>query len=272
MSPVTATKSTSSRSARPHAGAVRPFVRSRGLLITGVVLLFAVVGFGLFVAKAPGWSASELGIDQWLSLRHTPFLNSIALTIAWLFDPPMAVAITIVSGVLLGVITKDPTRMLTFLGTIAAAWGGSAVLKVIVQRPRPDAALLAHPLLAESSFSYPSGHTCFIAALGLAVILLVRDHPRRRVIVAAAALATLLVGASRVYLGVHYPTDVIASIVYSVAAALLALVVWLNHVLPHLSARVGSRKRSMQLDLRSHDQEGRASDDRSEATPASHRR
>jgi undecaprenyl-diphosphatase len=240
--------------------------------MTSVVMLCAVVGFGLFITGAPGRSSSELGIDQWLSLRHTPLLNSIALAIAWLFDPPMAVALTIASAALVALITRNPARVLTFLGIIAVAWGGSAVLKVIVQRPRPDAALLAHPLLAENSFSYPSGHTCFIAALSLAVIFLFRDHPRRRAIVVAAGLATLLVGVSRVYLGVHYPTDVIASIVYSAAAAVLALVVWLEHVLPHLPTRFSMKQPVVRLDLGPHDLEGRASDDRNEATPASHRR
>ncbi|MGO4104427.1 phosphatase PAP2 family protein [Leifsonia sp. YAF41] len=214
---------------------LRPLAHPRAITIMSVLALCAVIGFGLLVARTPGWSASELGIDQWLSLHHTPVLDSVALTIAWLFDPAMALAITLVSAILIGLVTRNPARVLTFLGMIAVAWGGSELIKWIVQRPRPDATLLAHPLLTEHSFGYPSGHTCFVAALGLALIFVARDHPSRPLVITVAALATVLVAVSRVYLGVHYPTDVLASIVYSLAASALALVIWLQNVVPRVS-------------------------------------
>ncbi|GAB3122395.1 phosphatase PAP2 family protein [Glaciibacter psychrotolerans] len=224
-----------------RADPLRPLAHPVSLVIASVVALCAVVGFGLFVAGSSGWSTSELGVDQWLSLRHSPVLDGIALTIAWLFDPAMAGVIVLVSAAVVGIVTRNPGRVLTLLGMIAVAWGGSEVLKRIVHLPRPDATLLAHPLLTEHSFSYPSGHTCFVVALGAAVIFLVRDHRYRPVITAVAILATVLVAVSRVYLGVHYPTDVAASIVYSVAASILALVVWLRYVLPHFPAALRER-------------------------------
>lgn len=241
MSAVTVMNSKPDVSTHGRQGPLRPLAHPRALVITSVLALCAVVGFGLVIARTPGWSATEIGIVQWLSVQHTPFFDGIAVTIAWLFDPAMVVAISVVSAVLIGLGTRDPARALTFLGMIAVAWGGSEVVKWIVQRPRPDATMLAHPLLTEHSFSYPSGHTCFVVALGLAVIFLVRDHRYRRAVIIVAALATVLVAVSRVYLGVHYPTDVLASIVYSVAASLLALVMWLQYVLPRLPAAVGER-------------------------------
>ena len=165
----------------------------------------------------------------------------MSLTIAWLFDPAMAVVITLVSAVLIGIVTRNPARVLTFLGIIAVAWGGSEGLKLIVQRPRPDGSLLAHPLLTEHTLGYPSGHTCFVAALGIALIFLLRDHPWRPAMLTVAALATVLVAVSRVYFGAHYPTDVTASIVYSLAASTLALVVWLQYVLPRFPASLRDR-------------------------------
>lgn len=220
---------------------LRPLAHAQAIVTASLLALVAVVGFGLLVARTASWSASELGVDQWLSLHHTPFLDSIALTIAWLFDPAMAAVITVASALMIGIVTRNPARVLTFLGMIAVAWGGSEVIKWIVQRPRPDASLLAHPLLTEHSFSYPSGHTCFVAALALALIFLARDHPSRPLVITVMTLATLLVAGSRVYLGVHYPTDVVASLVYASAASALALVIWLNFLLQRFPAALRDR-------------------------------
>ncbi|WP_111721545.1 phosphatase PAP2 family protein [Homoserinimonas sp. OAct 916] len=225
---------------RRRQGRLRPFEHPRALGTVSVLALCALLSFGVFVARSPGWTTSELGIDQWLSLHHTVFFDGVALTIAWLFDPVMAVIIALTAAVI-GFVTRNPARVLTFLGMVAVAWGGSEVVKWIVQRPRPDATLLAHPLLTEHSFSYPSGHTCFVAAVAIALIFVAGDHPWRAAVITMAIFATVLVAVSRVYLGVHYPTDVTASIVYSGAAAAIALVVWLQYVLPRFSVSLRDR-------------------------------
>jgi undecaprenyl-diphosphatase len=104
----------------------------------------------------------------------------------------------------------------------------SEALKLGFARPRPD--LVAH--LAEvQSASFPSGHAMLSAIAYLTLgVLLARAHRQRRVkalVLSAAALLTLLVGASRVYLGVHWPTDVLAGWCVGAAwAALCWLVAW----------------------------------------------
>lgn len=123
--------------------------------------------------------------------------------------------------------------------------GGStlaALLKDLFVRPRPPAsiALVATP----ESFAFPSGHA--IAALllfgSLALLLVASRRPAwlKAAGVAAAAVGTLLVGLSRVYLGVHWFSDVVAS--YLLGAALLcaggaALLAWERFGTPRPVAR-----------------------------------
>jgi len=87
------------------------------------------------------------------------------------------------------------------------------VVKAIVHRPRPPASLQVIPGL-ETSFSFPSGHTAGAATLVLTLAYLSWHGPRgRRRLVAltvGSCLIIALVGGSRLYLGYHFVTDVLA--------------------------------------------------------------
>jgi len=108
---------------------------------------------------------------------------------------------------------------------LVAVGGGmllTNVLKGYFDRDRPSVV----PHLADTLFkSYPSGHSMMSSVVYLTLaVLLARAMERRRVkvyCVTVALLLSLIVGASRVYLGVHYPTDVIAGWAGGIAWALL---------------------------------------------------
>jgi undecaprenyl-diphosphatase len=120
------------------------------------------------------------------------------------------------------------------LVTLAVVGGSllSQLLKETFGRPRPD--LVPHGMHVYTT-SFPSGHSMSAAATYLTLAaLLTRFQPRRRLqlyIMVLALLITGLVGISRVYLGVHWPTDVLAGwTAGAVWAALCGLVMsWLQH-------------------------------------------
>lgn len=140
----------------------------------------------------PRWM-EEMGRD-FTALGGVAFLTLLTFTLA---------------GYLL--LEKKP-HLAVFLVVIVT--GGTVVsylLKSFFSRPRPD--LVPHHSIVYTS-SFPSGHSMMAAVtyLTLAVVL-ARAHARRRVktyFIAIAALLMIAVGISRVYLGVHWPTDVLA--------------------------------------------------------------
>jgi undecaprenyl-diphosphatase len=111
---------------------------------------------------------------------------------------------------------------------LVAVGGGlllSAVSKNLFDRPRPD--LVPYGSIVHTA-SFPSGHSMMAAVAYLTLgVLVARTLPQRRLkvlVLALASLVTLLVGVSRVYLGVHWPTDVLAGWLAGVAWACLCMI------------------------------------------------
>ena len=101
---------------------------------------------------------------------------------------------------------------------------GSHLLKDVIGRPRPEYAII-DPI--PQSFGFPSGHACFAVLLGGALICLVWRHVEnpwlRRGLCAGLGLIILGVGISRVYLGVHWPSDVLGGYLYGGLVLLVAV-------------------------------------------------
>lgn len=125
-------------------------------------------------------------------------------------------------------------RRATAMLVLAAVGGGtllSNALKYLFDRPRPD--IVPHAMEVYTQ-SFPSGHSMLSAVTWLTLgALLARTEPRRRVktyVIAMAMATTLAVGMSRVYLGVHWPTDVLGGWTLGAAWALLCWLVarWLQ--------------------------------------------
>jgi undecaprenyl-diphosphatase len=122
-------------------------------------------------------------------------------------------------------IRRPATALLMFVA-VAGGQVLSSLLKFEVDRPRPD--LVSH-LVSETSLSFPSGHAMLSAVtyltLGSMAARFLPGRTTKIFVLGLAILTTLLVGASRVYLGVHWPSDVLAGWCAGFAWAMLCWLV-----------------------------------------------
>jgi len=213
------------RAARPVSLRPRLFVA-----IVGVVLVFA----GGVVLHA---SAFDLPVDRALNGLHTGAFAALADAVYIFVGPVYAVLGTAVLTAVILAVTRDLRLASTFAVTIAVTWLPSAVVKILVARPRPELALLPHPPIAQHDASYPSGHAVFAAALVVTAVLVTRSTALRRVWAIAGGLAVIGIGVCLVADGVHFPTDVLASWVWSLTLAPLVCAAWTWVVRPRSTPR-----------------------------------
>jgi undecaprenyl-diphosphatase len=189
------------------------------VLLAALGVLLALFGF-IKIAEELG-EGKWAHFDEWfLHLLRVPghpqtpvgpsWLLEAALDITPLGGRTMLVGVTLFT---LGYLALERKYGAMWLVAVAIAGGGllSTTMKHLFGRERPD--LVPH-LVTVASSSFPSGHSLLAAVLYLTLgALLARFATRRRTkvyLLTVAFLATFMIGSSRVYLGVHYPTDVLA--------------------------------------------------------------
>ena len=146
---------------------------------------------------------------RWFNNLSTPWLDSFFLNVTGLGG----VAFVAATGIALTAFMAARRRWRD-MWVVIIGLGGAAllniILKLLFERVRPD---LWEQLVVETSFSFPSGHSMASAALaGVIIYFIIRSRLKvwlKSSLIAAAVIYVALVGFSRLYLGVHYPTDVV---------------------------------------------------------------
>jgi undecaprenyl-diphosphatase len=181
------------------------------------VLLFIAVSWLVMEERATSFDSEVIRIVQgWESAPAT----RIALTLSQIGSTGGVTVLVVAIGALLAAVLGHRKELLLLVFSVSGAALFNLLLKGVFQRERPNLYRLAE----ETGFSFPSGHSMAAFALyGVLAYLLWRHIASKKGRLALIALASLLVlsiGLSRIYLGVHYPSDVLAGY--------LASMVWLG--------------------------------------------
>ena len=214
-------------------------VLAAGSPIGVLTTAFFIFLFGFIAQEVAGGETSRLDRGIVLALRD-PANPSVPVGPAWLQEAARDIT-SLGSIIVVAIMTIAGAGYLFIAGQRSSAWlmlvavfGGIALvdlLKFVFARQRPDEVWQAARVFTSS---FPSGHASLSAIAYLTVgVLLARAQPSptgELYFIALAAFLTVLIGASRIYLGVHYPTDVLGGWCIGVAWAMTCGVVaaWLE--------------------------------------------
>ncbi len=203
----------------------------------GIVLVLVV---GLIIRT----SRFDFAVVQFFNGYHHGVVGSLTNAVYAIFEPALAIVGTaVLTGIVLA-LTRNLRVASTFAVTIAATWLSLAAVKLIVHRPRPDSSLLPFPFApAQVDASYPSGHAAFVTAVVVTIVLGLAARRSRWVAGIIGGLLIVGVATALVVDGVHYPSDVIASIVWGIVVAPLARAIWVSVALRGIDAASSRRSR-----------------------------
>jgi membrane-associated phospholipid phosphatase len=192
-----------------------------------LVFVVLIVAGGLTMRFVPAFTAADFSVDAALSHDHTPPLTVIALFVNCVFSPPAGVVMIAAICLFLLLVRRSPVNAVATGLVAAGSWVSSELFKLIVARHRPDSTALFDPLTPEpGTDSFPSGHTALAVALVIALFLLARGTRWQWPVLVLGAAVAVTVALSRIYLGVHYPTDVAASFLTSLTGASFISGLW----------------------------------------------
>lgn len=177
---------------------------------TALLLLTLLVGVK---THAPFIAAIDTAVIHTV-VQHNAFLNPLVIVVTNLGNPPVVLALTLIIAVYF--LTRGRYRIVTFIAVNMIGVNlANFLIKQAVQRPRPFIQNTAiKPLVTAGGYSFPSGHSAgamllFGTLFILAGLFITKTWSRRlsRFVCLAFVLA---IGLSRIYVQVHFPTDVLA--------------------------------------------------------------
>jgi len=199
-----------------------PRARSRITVMTVVAILLAAVLAVIAIKLAREVQEREtLGIDKQVLLaihQHaTPLLDWLVVHTTNIGGPLVTAIVALCIGLYLAY-KREVVRFFILGGSMVGSAGLAFMIKSLIERPRPQ---LWHHLLPESGFSFISGHATMSMTLAAAVVAILWRTKWRWPAIIVGVLYAGWVGFSRLYLGVHYPTDILGGWVVASAWVLV---------------------------------------------------
>jgi undecaprenyl-diphosphatase len=214
-------------SVRWVAGHARNAYTTFGLLILGGLTVAMLLSYGFAKIAAKVVTGKTTGFDdsamRFMGEHQIPLISNLMVEVTMLGTGIVVAMIVAVSALFLWLYDYRNSATLLLVTTLGGMLLNS-VLKAGFDRPRPE--FFEWGTHAMTS-SFPSGHAMSAAIVYPTVAYLAarlqKGHLARLLTMLAAALLVLLISLSRVYLGVHYPSDVIAGVVVGLAWSLFCM-------------------------------------------------
>jgi undecaprenyl-diphosphatase len=200
-------------------------LKQKAILLALVSLLFwvPVVVFskiaGEVLEKEP--VGLDMTILSWIHAQASATYDYIFLFITTMANVEIIGPLTVLIVAWL-VYKKRRQDALVVFSSFTGAAAANVVLKFLFHRDRPA---FWHSLIHETGYSFPSGHAMLSSALILSIILITWHTKARWFVTVGGLILILLVGISRLYMGVHYPTDIIAGWAASFVWVLIVFVI-----------------------------------------------
>jgi membrane-associated phospholipid phosphatase len=210
-----------------------PYVRH--WLRNSVLLFVLAIALGLVAAHTSLIQPHDLKWDQHLEDdTRSSALTPVMKVVSDIVSPVGGLVILALWCGWLLMRRHQPVQAVSTFLVVAVGWNSSEVAKILVARNRPPIAAV-HSLDPEiGSNSFPSGHVAFTVSAVVAACFLARHTRARTPVAVIGAAMVALVAFSRLYIGAHYPTDVLGSLLVSSSAIIFLTGLWHGWLLPRL--------------------------------------
>ena len=193
------------------------------IICIGFGMLFGYIAFTIGNEKIEHFDMAIIGFVQGM---ESPWLTAVLIGFTWIGSSYIVAPIAIIAALVL--IFKYHYRQQAFLlitvivGTVLFNW----LLKIYFKRERPE----IHRILDANGFSFPSGHTMMAVSLYVIIAYIswrnLKTTLNRILLILSAAFMMIMIGISRIYLGVHFPSDVVGGIAASALWLTIAITVY----------------------------------------------